>query len=62
MDEEVVEVDVWDVIWIDHWKDQTYMGLRLRGILVVIKMDMLIRVTIFVGDNGDTDQFEDSKI
>ena len=25
-------------------------------------MDMLIRVMIFVGDNGDTDQFEDSKI
>ena len=25
-------------------------------------MDMLIRVTIFVGDNGGTDQFRDSKI
>ena len=25
-------------------------------------MDMLIRVTILAGDNGDTDQFEDSKI
>ena len=29
---------------------------------MVIKIHMLIRVTIFFVDNGDTDQFEDSKI
>ena len=33
MDNEEVEVDVWEVIWIDHWKDQTYMGLRLSVIV-----------------------------
>ena len=31
-------------------------------LLVVIKIHMLIRVTIFFVDNGDTDQFEDSRI
>ena len=62
MDNEEVEVDVWEVIWIDHWKDHTYMGLRLRGIVGGDKDRHADQVTIFVVDNGDTDQFEDSKI
>ena len=27
------KVDIWDVIWIDHWKDQIYVGWRLRVIV-----------------------------